>query len=167
VLIREYTANCKRTCKTAVRKRYEGLMNDCIFCKIAHHQVPAWMVHETDRSFAFLDIHPMNPYHTLIIPKAHFNNIFDVPTEVLQEMMGTLKHVVDLYRDKLGMTDMQIINSNGKAGQQDVFHIHFHIAPRHSGDGQDIQWRTSPEMRSEYDNMLKKLGIGRLGGMAS
>lgn len=142
-------------------------MNDCIFCKIAQHKERAWMVHETDRSFAFLDIHPMNAYHTLVIPKVHFNNIFDVPTDVLQEMMGTLKHVVNLYRDKLGMTDMQIINSNGKAGQQDVFHIHFHIAPRYVGDGQDVQWKTTPEMRNEYDEMLKKLGVGRLVGVAS
>jgi histidine triad (HIT) family protein len=101
----------------------------------------------------------MNPYHTLIIPKTHFDSIFDVSSDVLQEMMGTLKHVVDLYRNKLGMADIQIINSNGKAAQQDVFHLHFHIAPRHPGDGQDIKWRTNPEMHSDYDAMLGKLGL--------
>ena len=143
-------------------------MNNCIFCKIGRHEETAWMVHETDQSFAFLDIHPMNPFHTLIIPKAHYKNIFDVPTEVLQEMMGTLKYVVDLYASKLGLSDMQVINSSGKVGQQDVFHIHFHIAPRYVGDGQDVQWKTNPELRNEYDDMLKKLGTGRfIGSTAS
>ena len=134
-------------------------MNSCIFCKIASHEAPACIVYETDHSCAFLDINPMNPYHTLIIPKTHFDSIFDVSSDVLQEMMGTLKHVVDLYRNKLGMADIQIINSNGKAAQQDVFHLHFHIAPRHPGDGQDIKWRTNPEMHSDYDAMLGKLGL--------
>lgn len=123
------------------------------------------MVYETDASFAFLDIHPMNPYHTLVIPKEHFADIFDVPTGVLQEMMGTLKYVVDLYGAKLGMTDVQIISSNGRAGQQDVFHLHFHIAPRHDGDGQDVKWKTTPELREQYDGMLERLGVGRLVGI--
>jgi histidine triad (HIT) family protein len=139
-------------------------MKDCIFCKIAAHQEKAWMVYETDASFAFLDIHPMNPYHTLVIPKEHFADIFDVPADVLQEMMGTLKYVVDLYHEKLGMTDIQIISSNGRAAQQDVFHIHFHIAPRHDGDGQDVKWNISTELREQYDSMLEKLGVGRLVG---
>ncbi len=134
-------------------------MNDCIFCRIAEHRARAWLVHESDRSCAFLDVNPMNPYHTLVIPKQHYSSIFDVPTEVLQEMMGTLKLVVDLYRAKLGLTDLQIISSNGSVGQQEVMHLHFHIAPRHVADGQDIHWKTAPEMQRDFDTMLKKLGI--------
>ena len=141
-------------------------MRDCIFCRIAAHQERAWMVHETASSFAFLDIHPMNPYHTLVIPKEHFADIFDVPTSVLQELMDALKYVVDLYHSKLGMRDVQIISSNGRAGQQDVFHLHFHIAPRHDGDGQNVKWKTNPKLREEYDGMLEKLGVGRLVGVA-
>jgi len=141
-------------------------MTDCIFCKIGAHQERAWMVHETDASFAFLNIFPMNPYHTLVITKKHYKDIFDIPTDVLQELMGTLKHVISLYRTKLGMTDVQVISSNGRAGQQDVFHIHFHIAPRFQNDGQNVIWKTSPELCKEYDNMLKRLGVGRLVGVS-
>lgn len=132
-------------------------MSDCIFCKIADHQEQAWIVYETEKNIAFLDIYPMNPYHTLIIPKQHYTDIFSIPTEVLQGMMETLKYVVDLYRSKLGMTDMQIINNSGVMGQQSVFHIHFHIAPRHKGDGQNIKWKTKPELIDEYGNMLELL----------
>lgn len=141
-------------------------MSNCIFCQIAQHQAQAWMVHETEVSFAFLDIHPMNPYHTLVIPKQHYADIFEVPTDVLQELTGTLKYVVDLYHEKLGMRDVQIVSSNGPAGQQDVFHLHFHIAPRHPGDGQDVHWKTTPELTREYDAMLEQLGVGRLTGVS-
>jgi histidine triad (HIT) family protein len=140
-------------------------VEDCIFCRIAARQEKAWTVYETDASFAFLDIRPMNPYHALVIPKEHFADIFDVPIGALQEMMGTLKYVVDLYHAKLGMTNVQIISSNGRAGQQDVFHLHFHIAPRHDGDGQDVIWKTTPELREQYDSMLERLGVGRLVGI--
>lgn len=136
-------------------------MSECIFCKIANHQEKAWLIHESSHSMAFLDIHPMNPFHTLIIPKSHHQDIFEAPVDVLQEMMGTLKYVTDLYRKKIEMTDVQIISSSGRLAQQDVFHLHFHIAPRLSGDGQDVKWRTSPELCREYDKMLELLGVGR------
>ena len=140
-------------------------MSNCIFCKIVNRQERAWVIHETDASIAFFDIFPVNPYHTLIIPKQHYADIFSVPAEVLQEMMLTLKYVVDLYRTKLDMTDMQIINNNGVVGQQSVFHIHFHIAPRYQGDGQNLKWKTSPQLREKYDNMLKKLDVDQLVGV--
>ena len=69
-------------------------MDDCIFCKIAQHKEKAWMICETDLSFAFLDIHPMNAYHTLVITKKHYENIFEIPANDLCELMSTLKHVL-------------------------------------------------------------------------
>ncbi len=136
-------------------------MDNCIFCKIARHQSRAWMVHETDASCAFLDVNPMNPYHTLVIPKRHCADIFSMPTEGLQELMGTLKSVVDLYDRQLNLMDVQIISSNGPVAQQDVFHLHFHIAPRYKDDGQNVVWKTMPALRDEYDRMLERLGRGR------
>jgi histidine triad (HIT) family protein len=142
-------------------------MKECIFCRIAQHKEKAWMVHETEAAFAFLDIHPMNPYHTLVIPKAHFTDIFDIPARDLQDVMAVLKYVVDLYHDKLNLKDVQIISSNGAAGQQDVFHLHFHIAPRFNGDGQDVIWKTKPALAEQYDTMLKNLGVGKVTGLTA
>jgi histidine triad (HIT) family protein len=136
-------------------------MDNCIFCKIGRHEARSWMIAETDRTFAILDIHPMNRWHTTVMPKAHHENIFDIPTELLHEIMSTIKLVVALYREKLGIDAVQIISSNGKAAQQDVFHSHFHIAPRHPGDGQDVEWQLYPEMVEEYDAMLNQLGTGK------
>ena len=132
-------------------------MNDCIFCQIANGTAPAWKVHETEAAFAFLDIHPVNEYHTLVIPKTHYTNLFDVPEKVLIEVMLALKQVVDLYQEKLGIKHVQIVNSSGAAAQQDVFHLHFHIVPRYRGDGQDIRWSPHPAMRERFDELLARL----------
>lgn len=132
-------------------------MMECIFCKIVNGTAKSWKVYETDAAYAFLDIHPVNEYHTLVIPKCHYTNIFDVPAAELLELIAALKHVVDLYQRKLGIENLQIVNSSGSEAQQDVFHLHFHIVPRCKGDQQDIQWSPHPEMRERFDQLLSRL----------
>ncbi len=132
-------------------------MANCIFCKIVKGEAHSWKVHETANAYAFLDIHPVNRYHTLVIPKQHYVNVFDTPEEELADVMRTLKQVVDLYERKLGMENLQIVSSSGAVAQQDVFHLHFHIVPRYENDGQNIRWKTHDEMVAEYADMLKKL----------
>jgi histidine triad (HIT) family protein len=132
-------------------------MQDCIFCQIVRGESPSWKVYEDEHTYAFLDIHPVNRYHTLVIPKIHYVNVFDTPKPVLAEMMQTVKKIVDLYYERLGINNVQIFNSSGKAAQQDVFHVHFHIVPRHLGDEQNVRWRTHPEWVAEYDEMLRHL----------
>jgi histidine triad (HIT) family protein len=130
-------------------------MSSCIFCQIIASEAPAWKVYEDEFTCAFFDIHPVNPYHTLVIPKTHYENIFDTPPEVLARVMYTIKHITTLYQRKLGIHNVQIINSSGAAAQQDVFHLHFHIIPRHRGDRQNIRWHTHPELTADFDRMLK------------
>lgn len=132
-------------------------MEDCIFCQIASGQAKSWKVYETDHAYAFLDIHPVNEYHTLVIPKRHYVNIFDIPTGELLHVISALKHVVDLYQERLGLANAQIVNSSGAEAQQDVFHLHFHIVPRQKGDGQDVKWSSHPEMQERFDDLLAKL----------
>lgn len=132
-------------------------MEDCIFCQVASGNAKSWKVYETDHAYAFLDIHPVNEYHTLVIPKRHYVNIFDIPTEELLHVMSALKHVVDLYQARLGLANAQIVNSSGAEAQQDVFHLHFHIVPRQKDDGQDVKWSPHPEMRERFDDLLAKL----------
>src|SRR5690625_2609163 len=116
-------------------KRMEN-MSDCIFCKIVKGEAKSWKVYEDEHAYAFLDINPVNEYHTLIIPKEHYENIFDISETELLNVMSVLKKVVTLYNEKLGIKNVQIINSSGLEAQQDVFHIHFHIVPRSKGDNQ-------------------------------
>lgn len=132
-------------------------MEDCIFCKIAKGEAKSWKVYENEKVYAFLDIHPASEYHTLVIPKKHYKNIFDIPEAELNEITIVIKKVVDLYNKKLGIENVQIINSSGAEAQQDVFHVHFHIVPRRIGDGQDVKWMTHPEWQEKFDNLLDKI----------
>jgi len=132
-------------------------MNECIFCKIVKQEAPSWKVYENEIVYAFFTIGPVNRYHTLVIPKKHYENIFDIPDAELREVISVVGKISKLYQKKLGINNIQIINSNGKEAQQDVFHIHFHIVPRHEGDGQNIRWREHPEWKKDFDEMISKL----------
>ena len=132
-------------------------MENCIFCKISRGEAHSWKVYEDEDTYAFLDINPVNEYHTLVIPKRHYVNIFDIPEDEAVSIMRTIKKIVNLYNAKLGMQNVQIVNSNGAEAQQDVFHIHFHIVPRFAGDGQNVIWTTHSEWRERFDELLEKL----------
>ncbi len=131
----------------------------CIFCNIASGEAKASRVYENNDVVAFFDINPTNEYHTLVIPKRHYQDIYDVPERALHEIMSAIKDITDLYKRRVGITNVQIVNSSGHAAQQDVDHIHFHIVPRHRGDGQDIKWRHKEELREKFPEMLEKLGV--------
>jgi histidine triad (HIT) family protein len=129
----------------------------CIFCKIATGGEESWRIHETPRALAFLAVPGVSDYHTLVIPKAHHEDIFDVPEDVLLDVTSTLKHVVDVYRSRLDIRDLQVINSSGIHAQQSVFHLHFHILPRRAGDGLDTRWPTRTRTREDRDVLLESL----------
>jgi histidine triad (HIT) family protein len=132
-------------------------MQDCIFCKIVRGEAPSWKVEEDELTYTFLDINPVSRYHTLVIPKRHCTNMFDVTEEDAQAVIATVRRVVRRYREQLGIENVQVLSSNGAEAQQDVFHLHYHIIPRRRGDGQQIRWNTYPEWRSEFDAMLAAL----------
>jgi len=132
-------------------------MSDCIFCRIVEGKERSWKVFENEGVYAFLDINPVNEYHTLVIPKKHYENIFDIPESELKDVMVVVKTLVTLFNSKLGINNVQIINSSGLEAQQDVFHAHFHIVPRKKGDNQDVIWITHPEWVEKFDQLLEKL----------
>lgn len=132
-------------------------MSDCIFCKIVQGEAKSWKVYEDESVYAFLDIHPVNEYHTLVIPKKHYTNMFDIPESDLIDVITVVKKLVSLYNNKLGINNVQIINSSGPEAQQDVFHLHFHIVPRKKGDHQDVKWTTHPEWIEKYDQLLERI----------
>ena len=93
-------------------------MDDCIFCKIAAHEIPSTVVYEDDRVIAFDDLNPQAPVHTLVIPKEHYANIVDgVPAETLAEV-AKAKGLTDGFR---------VIANTGAAAGQTVMHFHMHV----------------------------------------
>ena len=133
----------------------------CGFCGIAAGEAPAWRVYEDATSLAFLDLRPRTEFHTLVIPRVHHTSLFDMPPDAVANLARSVKAVVDLFAERLGVTDVQVSNSSGAIAQQDVFHAHFHVVPRTEGDGQDSAWRTHPEWTARFDAMLERLGVRR------
>lgn len=110
-------------------------MNDCVFCKIVKKEIPADKIYEDDNFFAFLDINPNNHGHTLIIPKAHYKNLYELPDKVLSEIAPQIKKLAVAVKCGVNADGINIImNNNGAAGQI-VPHAHFHIIPRFANDG--------------------------------
>ena len=108
---------------------------DCIFCKIARKEIPSEFVYENDNFFAILDIHPIAEGHTLIIPKKHFINILDMPASMGEELISAIKDVSSELIKNGKAEGFNVLQSNEKVAQQEVFHLHFHIIPRKKNDG--------------------------------
>lgn len=100
-------------------------MSDCIFCKIANHEIPTTVVYEDDKVIAFDDANPQAPVHTLVIPKDHYENIVDgVPGDVLEAMA----HAVGEVARAKGLTDgFRVISNTGADAGQTVMHFHMHV----------------------------------------
>ena len=100
-------------------------MEDCIFCKIAAHEIPSTVVYEDDQVIAFDDLNPQAPVHTLVIPKEHYANICDgVPGETLAAMV----HAVDEVVRAKGLTGgFRVITNTGADACQTVMHFHMHV----------------------------------------
>ncbi len=110
-------------------------MSDCIFCKIVKGEIPSEKIYEDEYTFAFLDIHPNNLGHTLVVTKDHFENIYTTPDEEFCRLMLTVKKMATAIKHGLDADGINIVMNNEKAGGQDVFHTHIHVIPRFSNDG--------------------------------
>lgn len=118
-------------------------MTDDIFEKILTGEVPAEVVYEDDLTFAFLDINPNNPGHTLVISKKHFLNIFDVDIDTFSAVMRTVHALAPVIKKAVDADGVNIHMNNDPGAGQVVPHLHVHIIPRHEGDGFTL-WHGKP-----------------------
>lgn len=132
-------------------------MNDCIFCKIVRNEIPSKKIYEDNDVIAFLDINPANPGHTLVASKRHFENIFDVDSNILSKMIQTTKIVAKTIKERLNADGINIIQNNGKYAGQLVNHIHFHIIPRFPNDKVLITYQRVQLQEKDLENIQKKL----------
>jgi histidine triad (HIT) family protein len=107
--------------------------SSCIFCRIAQKQASATLVYEDEKVLAFLDIRPLNEGHTLVIPKIHYESIFDIPQELIAYLHGIVKQIAIAVEKATKADGISIIQQNGKAAGQDIFHLHVHVIPRYEG----------------------------------
>ena len=108
-------------------------MADCIFCKIVKGDIPCFKVYEDDRILAFEDVNPISEGHTLIIPKAHAENIWEISGEDLTAIHLASKKVADAIKEVLNPAGVAVLQLNGRGVNQVVMHYHLHLIPRVSG----------------------------------
>ncbi len=129
----------------------------CIFCKIVQKQAPASILFEDASTMAFLDIRPLNIGHTLVIPKAHYIDIFDIPEAELSRVHLVSKQLAQAIKAATIADGISIIQQNGKSAGQDIFHLHVHVVPRF--EGQKLPHFSDLKMveRATLDEMAMKI----------
>ncbi len=133
---------------------------ECIFCAIVKGKIPAAKVYENEQVFAFMDIAPANPGHLVVIPKQHYRNIFDIPTEVASKIMEAVVPLATAIREVLNPDGLNLIQNNEAAGFQTVFHFHLHLIPRWEADSLKPLWQPRNEGNiEEINNIAEKIQV--------
>ena len=107
---------------------------ECIFCKIIKKEIPSKIIFENENNLAFLDIFPINPGHTIVIPKNHYQNLEDIPENELIEIYKIVKKLAKLIHNKLNTDGYNVLQNNFEAAGQVIQHFHIHIIPRNKTD---------------------------------
>ena len=106
---------------------------DCIFCKIVNGEIPSYTLYEDDIVKVFLDVNPDTNGHTLIVPKKHYTDLFDIDDNTLMHIMNTAKKINQLLSDKLHTDGLTLVQNNGL--KQEVKHFHLHLKPQYKNEG--------------------------------
>jgi histidine triad (HIT) family protein len=117
---------------------------DCLFCKIVAGEIPATIVAEDERTVAFMDINPATRGHVLVIPRSHVRDVHEIAPKDLEAVAAAAQGVAARQRDRLGAEGVNLLNSNGRAAWQTVFHFHMHVIPRYGGDPLKLPWVPAP-----------------------
>jgi histidine triad (HIT) family protein len=119
-------------------------MSDTIFTKIVRGEIPCHKVYEDDLVFAFLDINPLSPGHTLVIPKEQVATLDALSDESAAAIGRVLPRISRAVLRATGASDFNVLQNNGVAAHQAVFHVHFHIIPKLDDQGLGIGWKQQP-----------------------
>lgn len=116
-------------------------MKDCVFCKIINKELSANILFENEEFLAFSPINKISKGHTLLIPKKHQENVFDIDTHSLERLAGITQKLSKELIETHEATGINLLHASGKDAQQSVFHFHMHIVPRYKDDGLDLWLR--------------------------
>jgi histidine triad (HIT) family protein len=132
-------------------------MSPCIFCQIVAGQSPASFVYRDERCAAFMDIQPVNPGHLLVVPVAHAASLAELDEDTGVHLARVLQRLAPAVRQSgVRCEGVDLFLADGEAAGQEVFHVHWHIIPRYSGDG--FGFRFGPE----YENLPPRAELDRV-----
>lgn len=129
---------------------------NCIFCKILAGEIPSTAVYEDDDFKAILDVNPAARGHVIILPKNHAANIYELPDEDASKIMVVAKKIATAIKKAYHCDGVNILQNNGEAAGQTVFHLHVHVIPRFKGDTVNIGWKQG-DMPEDLDAICKEI----------
>lgn len=129
----------------------------CVFCEIVKGNIPSYKVYEDDVCIAILDISQATIGHTLVIPKKHFKNIFELDEETAMKLFKVVTNLSKKISKALNVDNMNILNNNGTLAGQSVDHFHIHIIPRYEKDNLEIKFSSNKLSPEEFNDLLNKI----------
>lgn len=132
-------------------------MSDCIFCKIAGGDIPSATLYEDDEFRVILDLGPATKGHALILPKHHYANLYEIPEEMAAKAMVLAKKMATAMTEALGCDGFNIVQNNGEAAGQTVFHFHMHLIPRYKDDAAEFGWKPGELDEKTKQEVLEKV----------
>lgn len=128
----------------------------CIFCKIANGEIPSATLYEDEDFRVILDLGPATKGHALILPKNHFTNLFEIPEDMDAKAFILAKKIAKKMKDVFGCDGVNIVQNNGVAAGQTVFHFHIHLIPRYEGDHAGVTWKPGTLTDEQREEILQK-----------
>ncbi len=130
---------------------------NCIFCKIANGEIPSRTLYEDEKFRVIMDLGPATRGHSLILPKDHYANLYEIPEDLAADAAKLAKKLAVRMTEKLGADGFNIIQNNNEAAGQTVPHYHVHLIPRYQNDGQHILWKPGQLPAEEMDEILETI----------
>jgi histidine triad (HIT) family protein len=131
--------------------------DNCIFCKIAAGDIPSATIYEDADFRVILDIEPASKGHALILPKEHYENLYELPDELASKAMIVAKKVIARMTEVTGCAGYNVLQNNGVAAGQTVFHYHMHLIPRYENDDVTITWEHGTLTNEWKEEVLTKM----------
>lgn len=136
--------------------RIIALMDECLFCKIVRGELSSHKIYEDDHVLAFLDIFPVRKGHTLVIPKIHVRTLTEADPAIVMQVGSTLPHLARAVMKGVHAEGLNLGVNCEIVGGQHIFHLHFHLIPRHTDDGLRT-WPTEKYQDGELEQYAKKI----------
>ena len=130
---------------------------NCIFCKLAGGEIPTATLYEDEDFRVILDANPAAKGHALIIPKEHYANLYELDDELAGKVLVLAKKMITKHTDILGCDGYNIVQNNGEAAGQTVFHFHMHLIPRFKDDGVGVTWKMGELTEEDKNDILSKM----------
>ena len=133
------------------------IKDDCIFCKIANGEIPSRTIYEDEEFRVIMDLAPISEGHSLILPKNHYANLYELPEETAGKAMILAKKMAARMTAKLSCDGFNIMQNNGECAGQTVFHFHLHLIPGYNEEKQKILYRPTHPDAEELDLVYGKI----------